>query len=269
MGDQRRQPVRRRTYLATLGTVGAAMTAGCGSATDTKQGEPSRKAVPAPSVRSGDRWELKTPNSEPRLLQKGSVALFDYQAVGHIRQYEDTLLRDRIRKDTFGEVDRPFAVAFCGRIDIFPSTASIVSGIVGDIDSSMVSRLKDSMREFGVQSLREEGPEEIPNVDADFRTVVGEYHIDPVTIDGVEVPHNDRSRLEFGGGSLPIKGVVGNWKSDGSILIGGGVYPKGSFRDSEEIRMSDAISLSVDVDLDLQPHQREQDVFSFVRSISI
>ena len=259
----------RRTYLATIGAAGVAMTAGCGSATDIEKGEPSSKDVPPPSVNPADKWTLRTPESEPRLLRKGSISFLDYQAVGHIQEYEDSQLRNRIAEDTFGEVDRPFAVAFCGRIDIFPSAASIASGLVSDIDETMVENLETSMTNFGVENLQETNTTTISGVSSDFRTVVGDYQIEPVTIEGIDVPHSDRSQLQFGGGSLPIRGIIGNWKADGSILVGGGVYPDGHFSQSEEIRMSDAISLSVNIDLQLRPHQREQDIFEFVRSISL
>lgn len=125
------------------------------------------------------------------------------------------------------------------------------------------------MTNFGVENLREANTATISGVSSDFRTVVGDYQIEPVTIEGVDVPHSDRSRLQFGGGSLPVRGIIGNWKADGSILVGGGVYPDGPFTQSKEIQMSDAISLSVNIDLQLRPHQREQDLFKFIRSISL
>ncbi|MEA5387140.1 hypothetical protein VB779_08765 [Haloarculaceae archaeon H-GB11] len=83
------------------------------------------------------------------------------------------------------------------------------------------------------------------------------------------MPHSDKDTLKFGGGTLPIKGIVANWKSNGSILAGGGVYPDGPFRETETIEMSNAISLNIDIDLHLQPAKRQNQVLEFVRSISL
>ncbi|MEA5387141.1 hypothetical protein VB779_08770 [Haloarculaceae archaeon H-GB11] len=118
--DEDGATMQRRRFLATAGAMGTGALAGCGSPTDTSVGKSSDKDVPAPSVDAGKRWKLRTPKSKPRVLQKGEVAFIDYQAVGHINRYEDTLLRQRIKENTFGEVDRPFSVAFCGRVDVFP-----------------------------------------------------------------------------------------------------------------------------------------------------
>ena len=261
-------PINRRTILATLGTAGVSALAGCGSATDSSIGEPSEKVVPAPSVETGNRWKLITPKSKSRILQKGSIIFLDYQAVGHINRYEDNILRRRIREDTFGEVDRPFSIAFCGRIDVFPSSVSLASSIVGSTDESILENLKSAMREFGVTNIRDVGSRTFPDAPGEFKQVVGEYHIDPVIIEGVDLPHSNRDRLRFGEGTIPIKGIVTNWKSDGSILVGGGVYPDGPFRETEEITMSNSISLSINIDLHLQPQQREAEIVDFVRSIS-
>lgn len=260
---------RRRKFLAALGAAGAATLAGCGSSTDTPVGEPSTKNVPAPTVDSAKRWKIITPDSQPRVVVKGSFGPFNYQAVGHVNKYEDKRLRRRIREDTFGEVDRPFAVAFSARIDIFPSEVSLASGIVANVDKEMLKDLKRSMKEFGVTNLEEKGRLVPTSTSKTFQQVVGDYKIQPVVIDGVDIPHSDKTRLKFGGGKLPIKGIVANWKSDGSILAGGGVYPAGPFRESEEIEMSDAISINISVDLNLEPTQRKRQLLEFVRGISL
>lgn len=270
MSKQAGLPRTRRQVLATLATVGGVGLAGCGSTTDSSVGEPSEKDVPAPSVDTGDRWELTTPDSQSRVLKKGSVLGLDYQAVGHINRYEDTKLRSRIRDDTFKEVDRPFAAAFAARVDIFPSQASFATDLVGDIDETMTTNLKQSMQEFGVQNVQENGTMSVSNAPvSEVTQLVGEYQIEPVVIDNIDIPHSDKEQLQFGGGTLPIKGIVGNWKSDSSILVGGGVYPDGRFDQKRDIEMSDAITLSIDIDLHIRPRQRQKDVVNFLRSVSL
>ncbi len=245
--------------------------AGCSSTSDADVGAPSEKEVSAPSVDSGERWKLTTPESETRLLQKGGWGPIKYTAHGHVTQYEDSTLRKRIREDTFGEIDRPFAVAFAARVDIFPSSYSRATVLQsGEIDKSILNNLKSAMSNFGVQNIRDDGTMLATNSSAgEFQVVRGEYPIQKVTIDGVNIPHSDREKLSFGGGTLPIKGIAGRWKSEGSILAGGGVYPAENFADEEAVEMSDAISMSVDINLNLQPRKREAQVLDFVRSISL
>ncbi|GCF16012.1 hypothetical protein Harman_39470 [Haloarcula mannanilytica] len=232
-------------------------------------GKPSEKDVPAPSVQAGNRWSLQTPDSEPRLIVEGEKAFLNYQAVGHIKRHEDTVLRDRIKESTFGEVDRPFAAGFCGRIDIFPNRLSFASGLVADVDERMLSRLKTAMEDFGVQNVTEEGTQSATNIPGDLQVVIGDYQIEPVVIEGVDIPHSDRTTLKFGGGALPIKGIVANWKEGGSILAAGGVYPNGPFRQSRQVEMSDAIQLGISIDLDISPPEREQQALDYIRSVSL
>lgn len=256
--------------LGTLGAAAASSLTGCGASTSSSPGEPSDKQVPPPTVDAPDRWRLTTPDSEPYLLKKGSTLAVDYFAVGHIRRYEDQQLRRRIREETFGEVDRPFAVAFAARIDIFPGLASVGTGFVNDeINESLRTELQSAMREFGVQNVQQQAGMDAPDTSAGgFQVITGEYPIEPVSIDVSEIPHSDRSEIEFGGGTVPIKGIIGRWKTDGSIMAGGAVYPNAQFADSATIEMSEAISVTLDIDLRLRPGRREQQALSFVDTIS-
>ncbi|MDQ2072820.1 hypothetical protein RBH20_09765 [Haloarcula sp. H-GB4] len=268
-GNQTR--VNRRHFLSILGAAGTSALAGCGSTSDTDVGSPSDKDVPAPSVDTKERWQLTTPDSSPRLLQKGSVGPVKYTAHGHVTQYEDVQLRQQVSDSTFGEIDRPFAVAFAARVDIFPDTFSMATGLQSEkIDSAILGNLKSAMNDFGVQNVQQSGTMDAQNTPAEtFEVVRGDYPIQEVTIDGVDIPHSDRNKMSFGGGTLPIKGIAGRWKSNGSILAGGGVYPDADFEESDQVSMSDAISMSVNVDLDLQPNRRESQILNFVRSISL
>jgi hypothetical protein len=260
----------RRTLLAILGTGSISALAGCGSNTPSAQGEVSEKHVPAPSLDVGEKWELVTPDSKPRVMQKGSISLLDWTAVGHTVQYEHTRLRERIKEDTFGEVDRPLVMAFAARVDIFPRQASFATGIKsGKIDDSLSSNLKSAMEEFGVKNVSQQSPIEDPNLPAKkLQVITGEYPIDAVTIEGVDIPHSDRTQLKFGGNRLPIQGVIGRWKEGGSILAGGGVYPLQDFEQNREINMSDSISLEIGIDLGLSPRTHKNEVFDFIRSVS-
>ncbi|NIC00995.1 hypothetical protein [Halobacterium sp. R2-5] len=271
MGENEQPTLSRRRLLAGIGVAGSSALAGCGGSSNAEVGESSDKDVPAPEVDAVDRWTLKTPNSEPRLLLEGSAAfVVDYTAHGHTVRYEDTHLRERIKEDTFGEIDRPFAVAFASRVDVFPSHLSIATRLKnGEIRKSIRDHLTSAMREFGVQNIQTDGTMDASNTSAgEFPVVRGEYPLEEVTISGVDIPHSDQDELTFGGGTLPIKGIAGRWKSNGSILAGGGVYPADDFEDSQNVSMSDAIELSVSVDLDMGWQQREQDVLDFVQSIS-
>lgn len=261
----------RRQILASLGVAGSTALAGCGSSTDTEMGEPSDKDVPPPTVETGDQWRETTPDSQPVVLEKGTVAFVDYTAVGHIKQYENSQLRQRISEQTFGEIDRPFMVAFAGRIDLFPGAASLGTALKSDeIRDALISNLKGSMAEFGVENIDDGGTMERPKTDAEtWHRVTGEFPIEPVAVEGVDIPHSDKSALEFGGKNIDITGIVGRWKEDGSILAAGGVYPSQPYRETEEIEMSEAISLSVSIDLGLDPEQLERDLFRFIKSISL
>ena len=263
--------ITRRQMVAALGVAGTSALAGCGSTSDSDVGAPSDKDVPAPSVDASDRWELTTPDSKPRLLQEGSAAIVDYTAHGHIVRFEDTQLRERIHRATFEQIDRPFAVAFAGRVDIYPSSLSLATGLKsGEIDSAIRGNLTSAMEEFGVQNVQRSGTMDASDTPAgEFMVVEGEYPVQEISIDGVDIPHSDRSQLTFGGGTLPIKGIAGRWKSDGSILAGGGVYPKENFADSQGVEMSEAISMDINVDLSLQPARREAQILEFVNSISL
>ncbi|MBX0346586.1 hypothetical protein [Haloarcula pellucida] len=269
--DGNKTKIKRRHLLTALGATGISALAGCGSTSDADIGSPSDKDVPAPSVDASDRWELTTPDSKPRLLKKGSVGPLNYTAHGHVTRYEDVQLRKRVSDSTFGEIDRPFAVAFAARVDVFPSTFSAATGLQsGEIDSAILNNLKNAMSDFGVQNVQQSAPMDAPDTPpAQFQVVRGEYPISEVTIEDVDIPHSNRSQLSFGGGMLPIKGIAGRWKSDGSILAGGGVYPDADFDATEKVSMSDAISMSVDVDLNLQPARRESQILNFVRNISL
>ncbi|WP_225333496.1 hypothetical protein [Halomicrobium urmianum] len=262
--------MRRRELLATLGSAGTVALAGCSSTSDADVGEASDREVPPPSVETGDRWELVTPDAEPRLLRTGSAGPVDYAAVGHVRRYEDARLRGRVAEATFGEIDRPFAVAFAARVDVFPSTLSAATGFLSDeIDAAVRENLADAMDEFGVRNVGEAGTRSVPDAPVEEVTVVrGEYPIPEVTVDGVEIPHSDAEQFTFGGGTLPIEGVAGRWKSDGSILAGGGVYPAENYVDGETVALSDAISMEVTVDLRLEPDRVESRVLEFVRGVS-
>lgn len=261
--------ISRRKFLAASAAAGAVVTAGCGGKVETSPGEASDKDVPAPSVNVPDGWELTTPNSESVVFDKGEDFGINWTAVGHTNLYENVKLRNRIKEETFGRINRQLMVGFASRIDFFPTYAHLGTGFKQDtIDSQIRSKMQSQMKGFGLKEITYQGESQRMGSSnpSSYHKWTGKYPIEEISIEDVNIPHVEKDSFTIGGEDLEIAGIAAVWKEGTHLLAAGGVYPAERYSEREKWDVSGAVHLSLQIEMGFRPNLYDRQIKSIMDS---
>lgn len=250
----------RRSFLASAAGVGAAALAGCASAS----GE-----VPPPRVSQEqlDQGGWKRVADETRTVFEQDFGPATLTATARSRQYVDAELTATIQEQTLGAVQVPLMVFNATRVGFSPDLDSvpIAKGQIKDrVAANAREQFEASLEERGLVDIKmtEKGSLAVDTGEsADNYHYTAAFPLDDLAFD----VRGQQVTIE--GGKLDVQGWLAAWNHDGATFVAASACPGQDFERSIDRDLSEAINVSVDIDLGLTPDAYRKECLALMRSV--
>lgn len=257
--------MNRRDYLAVGASVGAAALSGCSSFLAAAETPPP--SVPSDRLDSGG-WEQTAENSGTVLEESyGPVTL---RAVQHTLQYQDAALAQTVADRTLGQVQTALSVWFASRIDFSPNLDNLPASvgqeqIVDQVQANARDQFEQQMKEQGLTNVEETGT---GRIDVDTGETAETVNLSAVfPFEGISFAISESESVEIPAADIEISALLAVWHHGDYVLVSGGAYPAENFEQSIQNDLSEGISVSVDIDLGLEPDAYRTEVRSLVAGV--
>lgn len=255
----------RRTLLGTAAGLGVAGLAGCAALADASVSPPN---VPEDEMKSKGWSQIDS--SQDTLLENsyGPVTL---TAKGYTTVYSNTDLRERVREDSLGKVDSRLALFSATRIDFSPDLGNLPGGVGR---KEVMDKVEEKARDRFKKRLQDAGLKEVTRVDTgSFDVDTGESASLTEYEATYDVPTFDfaidaNNTVTIEGQPLTVNGDLAVWHHGDFGIVAGGAYLGENFTKSTTKHPSDAITVSVDIDLGFEPDTYRENVHGFIRQTS-
>jgi hypothetical protein len=255
--------MNRRTYLGAAASAGLAGLAGCSTAV----GEVAPPSVPESALEEGG-WERTGQNQ--RTVFEESYGPATVTAKAHSLTYADAALRRSVREKTLGQIDGRLAVFSATHIDFGPNLDDLPGGIgrkqiLDQTENSARSQFRDRLAAAGATDISQSGTGSL-TVDTGEEASLTEYEATyPVPAFEANLPGDESVGLDLD--SVAVAGELAVWKHGDYVLVAGGAYPSENVDTSQQRELSDAISVSIDIDLGLTPDAYAEEVRGLVTAV--
>jgi hypothetical protein len=261
----------RRGFLAASTLVSTAMLAGCSSTYDTE----SSFTVPAPNIPQSqlrnNGWEQAADSSTLAYKESFLAGLVTVTARERTRVFEDKALQEDIRNKTLGRVDTSLSTFFATRIAIEPNINNLplqvgLSEILHETEQSAKSQLEKQLNAAGLANITEQSAGSLQiktGGQANLTKYSAEYQFNDIT-----VPVTNKRNLMIPGGALEVAGWLASWSHGDFLFVSGGAYPSENFTRSISEDITEAMTVTVDIDLGFQPHRYKEELYGLMTSVS-
>lgn len=249
--------MQRRTFLAGAAAGVAGGLAGCSA-----RGQPPAPSIPQSMLDDGG-WEQYDERVET-VFERTFVGV-TVTAEAHTLQFEDVALRTDVREKTLGTIDARLAVLFASRIAISPNLSSLPGArgqVLDQVESSARQQFEAQLSAAGLQDVNQSSTGSL-SVDTGESARLTEYAAG-FPFDGASFPVTGDASVSLPGGSIGVAGLLAVWQHGDYVLLAGGAYPAENYADSVSESLSEAITVSVDVDLGLTPDAYRSEVRDLV-----
>ncbi|MGB9987230.1 hypothetical protein [Salarchaeum japonicum] len=255
----------RRTLLGTTAGLGLAGLAGCSTLAKASVSPPD---VPADAMQNAG-WEQT--DSNQRTLIEQSYGPVTFTAKGYTTTYTDSALNSRIQDATLGRVSGRLALFSATRIDFSPDVAELPGGVgreevLNEVEASAREQFRDRLTEAGLTDVQRAGTEWF-DVDTGESASLTKYEA-AYEVPTFEFPIENGDTVTIDGGTLPVRGDLAVWHHGDYALVAGGAWVDENFARSVSQDVSEAITVSVDVDLGLEPETYREEIHGFMRQTS-
>lgn len=252
----------RRAYLGAA-AAGLTAFAGC-SAASASNGPPE-----VPKRALADDWTQVVADAQDPAFEQ-SVGPVTLTASIVTRLYENETLRAAVRERTLGQVDTQLATFFASRISFDPDLTDVPGGVgqaqlLDTVESQARAAFESRLRSSGLADLERTGGGSM-TVDSGAEARRTDYSA-AVGFDDFSFSLTDGEDLTVNGGEVTVAGHLATWVAEDSVLLAGGAYPGENFARTIETSPSEAIDVTVDVDLGFDPAAYREELFSLVRSV--
>jgi hypothetical protein len=254
--------MNRREYLAAGVGIGATALSGCSF---MAAAETPRPDVPADELDS-EGWD-QTGEESGTVLEEEYLGV-TVEAVQHTLQFEDAALRQRVADRTLGEVDTALSVFFASRVDFSPNLDDL-PGVQGQI----VDQVRENARQQFEQQMEAQGLTDIEQTDTGSieidtgETADTEILSAVFPFEGIDFAVGEGESVEIPPAEIGIDATMATWHHGDYVLVAGGAHPGENYQESIDDQLSDGISVSVDVDLGLQPDQYGEEIRSLIAGV--
>lgn len=252
----------RRTFIgATVGS-GLMATAGC-----TAKASKRPPKVPKDDLDSGG-WELSS--EDERTVFEQSYEGVSVTASAATKLYSDAALAAAIEEKTLGQVSGEMSSFFATRVTFDPNLAGLPGGVG---QSEIVDQTEQSARETFKKRLRDAGLENVSkDGEGTFEVATGEQarrtdYTAEFVFDDITFPVSEDETIEVEGGALEVQGVLAVWPHDDAVLVSGGAFPAANFERHVEKDLTEAVHVSVDVDMGLTPEEYREELLGLIRQV--
>lgn len=255
----------RRTLLGTTAGLGLAGLAGCSTLAKASVSPPN---VPTEAMQNVG-WK-QTDSSERTLIER-SYGPVTFTAKGYTTTYTDAALNRRIQEATLGRVTNRLALFSATRIDFSPDIGNLPGGVgreevMNEVESSSRDRFRERLTNAGLSNVERTGTGSFDVATGESASLT-EYEA-TYQVPTFEFPVENGETVTIDGDTLTVRGDLAVWHHGDYGLVAGGAWVGENFARSETQKLSDAITVSVDVDLGLEPETYREEVHRFMRQTS-
>lgn len=239
--------MERRHFIGASIGAGMALLSGC----TTASASATPPAVPESALEEGG-WNQVDQNEETVYEKRYSEVTVS--AVASTRTFEDARLRTRLHEATLETLDARLAVFFASRIGFSPDLDNLPMGVGR---KEVLEKVRENAKASFEARMTESGLEDVAvtdegsfDVDTGETADLVEYEA-VYPFDGIEFDVTEDATVTVEGDEITVAGRLAIWNHEGSTLVSGAAYPDENYRKQVDKQLSDAIDLSVDVDLGL------------------
>lgn len=254
--------MKRRAVLATGATAAAVGLSGCLS----RGGDFTDPTVDHDAI--GTDWEEV--NSNEGVVFEDAYGPITVTAREHRVMYENVALREEVREKTLDGLDAQLSLVFATRIDISPAADKLPFGAGR---KELMDQIESVGRQQFEQQLRANDLEDVEEADTEEWTAAGghtgtltEYEaafaVEDMTFDLV-----GDSSLTIEGTDMDVSGWLAAWHDGDYPMLAGGLHPAENFSRTIEETLSDAIDLTLRIDLGLEPEAYREEVRDVIASV--
>lgn len=259
--------ISRRRYIQGAAVASVAAISGCSSSDIEKKGDQLAEDIASPKVTSEYVTNWTKTGSDTKTFSDTGVS-----GAAKTIMYENTALRNEIKKKTLGSFDQTLAMTFATHIDL----EGLITGLASpdEIADKIEPELKNRMNSAGIQNVRSvpvaTPMPEYPSHNSTVREYEGEFTVPPFK-QTAEINGEDRT-VKLESKRLPITGLLSVWKTkSGVAFAGGGAFPKESYNEFDRISITgkeeDGIDVGIFVNLDFEPLQLRREVIDIAENI--
>lgn len=251
--------MNRRTFLGAASAAGLGALAGCTSALGTV----APPNVPQQQLDEGG-WE-QTNRSEKTVLDKqyGPVTV---KGKSTTLTFEDKQLRQSVKEKTLGQIDGTLAIYSASHINFSPDLNNLPGGVgrkevLKEVEKAAKKQFKQRMKDNGLQNVTKTGTKQFTTdsgKDAGLTTYKAEFPVGKLTYE------TSGESFTIDVGTIDVAGDLAVWNQNDYVVVAGGAYPFENFTKTTQKDLSDAISVTIDIDLNLKPKQYRTEVRNLI-----
>ena len=247
--------MNRRRFLGAAGVVGLGALAGCSGAV----GSVAPPNVPEDQISDGG-W-TQTDESEETVFEQ-SYGPATITGKSTTVTYEDEALATTVREKTLGQIDGTLALYSASHINFSPDLNNLPGGVgraelLSEVESAAKSQFEQQMRDNGLENVTETGEESFETesgASPGITTFSAEYPVGTLEYDA------GGEAFTVDAGAIEVAGDLAVWNEGDYVVVAGGAYPGENFTTTTEQALSEAITVTVDVDLGLTPSEYQSEV---------
>jgi len=247
--------MNRRRFLGGAGVVGLGALAGCTNAL----GSVAPPQVPDDQLSEGG-WE-QTDRTEETVLDE-SYGPVNVTAKSTTLTFSDTALAAEVTDKTLGRIDGTLSIFAASHIDFDPDLNNLPAGVgtkevVSEVETQARAQFEQRMRDQGLENVERVGEEEFTTDSGKspgLATYRGEFPVGTIEFDA----NGETFTLDVG--TIEVAGDLAVWNQGEYVVVAGGAYPAENYADTVSRDLSEAISVTVDVDLGLTPGEYREEV---------
>lgn len=259
----RRKFANRRKFIGAAATAVVGALAGCSSAT----GQLPPPQISEAKLKNGG-WETVSDSTET-VFEETYLGV-EVNADARTVVYEDVALRSEVTEKTLDSVDARLGTFFASRISFSPNLNSLPGGAGSDTirteaKGNAETKFKGQLERSGVTNISKTGETTI-TVETGKRVPITKYDGE-YRVESMEFPIKGGETVSIEGQSLTVNAFLGAWNRGDYTFVAGGAYPGENFTDYVETRLSNAITVTVDIDLGLTPGAYRDEQYGLLKSV--
>lgn len=230
-------------------------------------------SLPAPSV-PGEKlasggW-VRTDQRRETVFEEEVAPGTTVAADAHTLTYEDEVLRTDVEEKTLGNIAFAPSSFFASRLDFSPPIDDVPNETAR---KKVQDRVKEHANEEFAKRLREYGLTDVARVETtEIEVDTGEtaalYRYEATyAFDDITFTVEGGPSITIPGDSLAIDGWLAVWRRGDSNRIAGGGYPAENFANTIERSLTEAIDVTVSIDLGLTPDAYESELRSLLTAV--
>ncbi|MCG1004136.1 MULTISPECIES: DUF6517 family protein [Halobacterium] len=247
--------MNRRRFLGTAGVVGLGALAGCSGAV----GSVAPPSVPADQLSEGG-W-TQTDQSEETVFEQ-SYGPVTVTGKSTTVTYEDEALAADVREKTLGQIDGTLAIYSASHINFSPDLNNLPGGaglseLLSEVESAAEAQFEQRMRDTGLENVTKTGEAEFQTdsgASPGITTFTADYPVGTLAYDA------GGETFTIEAGAIEVAGDLAVWNEGDYVVVAGGAYPGQNFATTTQKELSEAISVTVDVDLGLTPEEYRTEI---------